>query len=57
MTGGGTDAGPMAQSGAGMVVGGISLPCRYTHAPIEVCDKNDMEACVRLVAALAETEL
>ncbi len=57
MTGGGTDAGPMAQSGAGMAVGGISLPCRYTHAPIEVCDKNDMEACVRLVAALAETEL
>ena len=57
MTGGGTDAGPMAQSGAGMAVGGISLPCRYTHAPIEVCDKKDMEACVRLVAALAETEL
>lgn len=57
MTGGGTDAGPMAQSGTGMTVGGISLPCRYTHAPIEVCDKNDMEACVRLVAALAETEL
>ena len=57
MTGGGTDAGPMAQSGAGMTVGGISLPCRYTHAPIEVCDQKDMEACVRLVAALAETEL
>ena len=57
MTGGGTDAGPMAQSGAGMAVGGISLPCRYTHAPLEVCDQQDMEACVRLVAALAETEL
>lgn len=57
MTGGGTDAGPMAQAGPGMAVGGISLPCRYTHAPLEVCDKNDMEACVRLVAALAETEL
>ena len=57
MTGGGTDAGPMAQSGPGMTVGGISLSCRYTHAPIEVCDKKDMEACVRLVAALAETEL
>ena len=57
MTGGGTDAGPMAQSGAGMTVGGISLPCRYTHAPIEVCDQKDMEACVRLEAALAETEL
>lgn len=57
MTGGGTDAGPMAQSGSGMAVGGISLPCRYTHAPLEICDKNDFDACVRLVAALAETEL
>ena len=57
MTGGGTDAGPMAQRGSGMAVGGISLPCRYTHAPLEICDKNDFDACVRLIAALAETEL
>lgn len=54
---GGTDAGPMAQTGAGMAVGGISLPCRYTHAPVEICDRADYEACVQLVAALAETEL
>lgn len=56
MLGGGTDAGTMAETRVGMAVGGISLPTRYTHAPVEICDKNDYLACVRLVAALAETE-
>lgn len=57
MIGGGTDAGPVAEVRSGMAVGGVSLPCRYTHAPVEICDKNDLEACVGLVTALAETEL
>lgn len=57
MKNGGTDAGAMAGVRSGMAVGGISLPCRYTHAPVEVCDRRDLEACVRLVAALAETEI
>ena len=56
MLGGGTDAGRMAETRGGMAVGGISLPTRYTHSPVEICDKNDYLACVRLVAALAETE-
>ncbi len=56
MLGGGTDAGRMAETGSGMAVGGISLPTRYTHSPVEICHKNDYLACVRLVAALAETE-
>lgn len=53
MKGGSTDAGPMAQTRAGMMVGGISLPCRYTHTPVEVCDLKDLEACAALVVALA----
>lgn len=57
MKGGSTDAGPMAQTRAGMMVGGISLPCRYTHTPVEVCDLKDLEACAALVVALAETEI
>lgn len=57
MIGGGTDAGPMAEVRSGMAVGGVSLPCRYIHAPVEICDINDLEACVKLVTALAETEL
>lgn len=56
MLGGGTDAGRMAETRNGMAVGGISLPTRYTHSPVEICHKNDYLACVRLVAALAETE-
>lgn len=54
---GGTDAGPMSVTGNGMAVGGISLPCRYTHSPVEVCDENDLEACVQMVVGLAEMEL
>lgn len=57
MKSGGTDAGAMAGVRSGMAVGGISLPCRYTHAPVEVCDLRDLEACVRLVTAVAEMEM
>lgn len=53
---GGTDAGPMAQVGRGIPVGGVSIPCRYVHGPIEVCDTSDLEACADLIAAMAETE-
>lgn len=56
LTGGGTDAGAMAGVRCGMPVGGVSIPCRYTHSPTELMDKNDLNACVDLVVALAETE-
>lgn len=51
---GGTDAGAMQIAGAGAVTGGISIPCRYTHAPAELIDENDLEACIRLVQAVCE---
>ena len=57
LTGGGTDAGAMAGVRRGMMVGGVSVPCRYTHSPTELMDKNDLKACADLVVALAETEL
>ena len=56
LIGGGTDAGAMAGVRSGMLVGGVSIPCRYTHAPLEMVDKKDLEACADLIAALAETE-
>lgn len=56
LLGGGTDAGPMAQVGRGIPVGGVSIPCRYVHAPIEVCDTVDLKASADLIAAMAETE-
>lgn len=54
---GGTDAGPIHVSRAGVVTGGISIPCRYVHSPQEMADKTDVESCARLIAAFAECEL
>lgn len=54
---GGTDAGAIHQTRAGVVTGGISIPCRYVHTPSEMVDFNDVKACADLVAAFAETKL
>lgn len=56
LRGGGTDAGAIQSSRMGVYTGGINIPCRYTHAPLEICDLGDIEACARLAAALAESE-
>jgi endoglucanase len=57
LTRGGTDAGAIHQSRLGVVTGGISIPCRYSHTPTAVADLRDVEACVKLVAAAAETKM
>jgi endoglucanase len=54
---GGTDAGPIHVSRAGVYTGGISIPCRYIHTPTEMVERTDVEACVRLVTAFAQTKL
>lgn len=54
---GGTDAGAIHQTRSGVCTGGISIPCRYTHTPCEMVCATDVEACVELVAALAQTKL
>lgn len=54
---GGTDAGVMLVNRAGVITGGISVPCRYIHTPCEMVDLNDAAACVSLVQALAKTPL
>ena len=54
---GGTDAGVMSVNRAGVVTGGISIPCRYIHTPCETADLTDVDACVKLVVALAKTKL
>lgn len=51
---GGTDAGAIHISRTGVRTGGISVPCRYIHTPVEMVDLTDCEACVKLVAALSE---
>jgi len=57
LRGGGTDAGVMLVNRAGVVTGGISVPCRYIHTPCEMVDLNDVSACVDLVTAVANADL
>ena len=56
MRGGGTDAGAIVTTRGGVFAGGICIPCRYGHAPVAVCDMGDIEGCVNLTVALAESE-
>lgn len=56
MRSGGTDAGGLLCNRGGVYTGGICIPCRYTHAPIEVCDLSDIKSGVRFTVALAESE-
>ena len=51
---GGTDAGAIQLTKAGVPAGVISIPCRYLHSPSEMVDLNDVEAAVRLVVATME---
>jgi putative aminopeptidase FrvX len=50
-TRGGTDA--SAFSAAGAIDVGLSWPGRYSHSPVEVMDRRDVEALVRLIVAIA----
>lgn len=54
---GGTDAGAIHASRGGVYTGGISVPCRYVHAPVEMADRRDVKACAALAAAFAQAEL
>lgn len=54
---GGTDAGAIHQTRAGVYTGGISVPCRYIHTPTECVRRSDAEACAALVRAFAESKL
>lgn len=48
---GGTDAGSIHKAGKGMIVGGISVPCRYIHSPISVCSEEDIKNVFKLADA------
>jgi endoglucanase len=48
-----TDADAVYLSRRGIAAGLVSIPLRYMHTPIETCDLDDVEACVRLLVAYA----
>ena len=54
---GGTDAGAIHTTGAGVLTGGISVPCRYIHTPVETASLEDCEVCIRLTVAFAQRAL
>ena len=41
---GGTDAGSIHVAREGVRTGGISIPCRYLHSPVEMVDLSDVTA-------------
>jgi endoglucanase len=51
---GGTDAGAMQQTRAGVLAGCVSIPTRYAHTPSEMVDYGDVRACVDLLVKLLE---
>ena len=54
LTYGGTDAGAIALTGAGVKAGGISIPVRYIHSPSEMASVSDIKACVDLLIKACE---
>ena len=54
---GGTDAGAIHLSRAGVPSGTISIPCRYVHSVSEMVDIRDVQACVDLVGEIAHANL
>ena len=54
---GGTDAGAIHLTRSGVCTGGISIPCRYVHTPVEMVDLRDVAACVKLLCAFVESKL
>ena len=54
LTGIGTDAGELQFGGHGVPTGALSLGTRYTHSPIEVLDRRDLEGMVHLLRGFVE---
>lgn len=57
LSGGGTDAGAINKSNAGVKVLGISIPTRYGHSPHSIINLDDVQACVDLLRTYVEKEV
>ncbi|RKZ23597.1 M42 family peptidase [bacterium] len=53
---GSTDGAVIQLTKEGVITGAISIPARYIHTPSEMCDMDDVEACVKLLCAFLEAE-
>jgi endoglucanase len=57
MRAGGTDAGAIHVTRSGVPTGGISVPCRYVHTPVETADLTDAQACADLALSYVTADL
>ena len=55
LTYGGTDTSSIQMTGCGAKVGALSIPTRYIHSGVEMCDLGDAEACVKLSVKFIES--
>lgn len=51
-TTGGTEAGAINQTRAGIPAAVISIPCRYIHSPVGVLNLNDFQETIKLIDAV-----
>jgi putative aminopeptidase FrvX len=51
----GTDADAIQISKGGVPAGGVGIPLRYMHSPVEMVDLGDLEAVVELIVGFAES--
>jgi endoglucanase len=51
----GTDADAIHISRGGIPTGGVSIPLRYMHSPVEMVDMADVDACASVIAAYAKS--
>lgn len=54
LLGGGTDAGAIHLTRAGVPTGAVSIPARYIHSNAEVVDERDVDASVKLMVKVLE---
>ena len=57
MRAGGTDAGVMHTTRIGVRTGGVSVPCRYIHTPVEMAELQDTRDCAKLLCAFVQSKL
>ncbi|MFH1146992.1 MAG: M42 family metallopeptidase [Pseudomonadota bacterium] len=55
VVGGSTDAAAVQMAGRGLPSLAICIPCRYTHATVEVISLSDVEATIALLQKILET--
>lgn len=54
-TTGGTEAGAINQTRAGITAGTLSVPCRYIHSPVSILNRNDFQNTIKLADAFLKS--